>query len=56
MKILQNFTVFTKKTKIYLILKFPQISQRKLSNSSENDSPKVRKKLEKKLELEENPF
>ena len=27
-----------------------------IDDFSENDFPKVRKKLEKKLELEENPF
>ena len=58
MNILRNFSIFTEKNKICLILKFPEISQRKLSNCSENDFPKVRKieKDRKQLEYEQNPF
>ena len=45
-------TIKTQKAKICEILKFPEISQRKLSIF-----PKmIFQKLEKKLELEQNPF
>ena len=49
MKILQNFSFLNGKDQnlIRMILKFPEISQRKLSNFSENDFPRVRKKMKK---------
>ena len=61
MKILRNFSNFHGEDQHILVFKFPEISQRKLSNFSENCFRKVRKNLEKrrkKLEfnLEENPF
>ena len=61
MKILQMFSNFYGKYKNLLDLKFPEISQWKLSNFSENDFRKVGektkyKKVRKKLEFEESPF
>ena len=50
MKILRNFSIFYANSKI--LLKFPEISKRKLSNFSENNYPIVRKIQKKTLELE----
>ena len=47
-KFFRNSAFFVEKRKICYILKYPEISQRKLSDFSENDFPKVKKRFSKR--------